>query len=177
LANWRKSPEGGAVPFVDERIATKTTETAKVPAPWISQVQQFDAELREDLRELLTTEQRELALTRTGMENAVSDPREHRLDFVNAVVTIVTIAVGVCLLIGFFTRTASIVGALFLLGVILSQPPWLPDAVETMPNVIEFAALLVLAGAGAGRWAGLDFFTYSLFNRDRTAGSQQKIKK
>ena len=35
---------------------------------------------------------------------------------------------------GFFTRLASIVGALFLLGVILSQPPWLADAVPTMPQ-------------------------------------------
>jgi uncharacterized membrane protein YphA (DoxX/SURF4 family) len=160
------------VPFVDERIATKATETAKTPAPWVSQVQQFDAELREGLRELLTNEQRELALTVKGMDDAVSDPRQKRLHVINTVVTILTIAVGVCLLLGLFTRMASILGALFLLGVILSQPPWLPDTAETMGQVIEFAALLVLAGAGAGRWAGLDFFTYALFNRNRAADNQ-----
>jgi hypothetical protein len=54
-----------------------------------------------------------------------------------------------------------------LLGVILSQPPWLAESAPTMEQVIEFSALLVLAGTGAGRWAGLDFFTYSLFNRRR----------
>jgi hypothetical protein len=54
-----------------------------------------------------------------------------------------------------------------LLGVILSQPPWVYDALPTMPNIIEFAGLLVLAGTGAGRWLGLDFLTYALFNRWR----------
>jgi uncharacterized membrane protein YphA (DoxX/SURF4 family) len=164
------------VPFVDERIASKASETGKTPAPWVSQVQQFDAELREDLRELLTEEQRELALTTSGLDDALREPGDKRLHLINIVVTALTIGVGVCLLLGFFTRTASIVGALFLLGVILSQPPWLPDTAETMPNVIEFVALLVLAGTGAGRWAGLDFFTYALFNRNRTARSQHKIK-
>lgn len=167
LENWRKSPESGELPFVDERIATKEAETAKTPAPWISQVQQFDAQLRDNLRGLLSQEQQGLALAKTGMNDALRDPREHRLEFLNVAVTIVTIAVGVCLLLGLFTRTASILGALFLLGVILSQPPWMTDTAETMAQVIEFAALLVLAGVGAGRWAGLDFLTYALFNRNR----------
>lgn len=43
----------------------------------------------------------------------------------------------------------------------------LADAAATMEQVTEFAALLVLAGTGAGRWAGLDYFTYALFNRNR----------
>jgi uncharacterized membrane protein YphA (DoxX/SURF4 family) len=65
------------------------------------------------------------------------------------------------------TRIAAVVGALFLLGVILSQPPWLSDTAPTMFQIIEFVALLVLAGTGAGRWAGLDYFTYVLFHRNR----------
>ena len=60
-----------------------------------------------------------------------------------------------------------VVGALFLLSVIASQPPWLAESAPTMPQCIEFASLLVLAGTGAGRWAGLDYFTYALFHRDR----------
>jgi hypothetical protein len=56
---------------------------------------------------------------------------------------------------------------MFLLWVLISQPPWLPDAVPTMFQTIEFVALLVLAGTGAGRWAGLDYFTYALFHRNR----------
>jgi uncharacterized membrane protein YphA (DoxX/SURF4 family) len=167
LANWRNAPESGEVPFVDDRITTKASETAKTPAPWVAQIHLFDEQLRDDLQGLLTAEQRDLALTTSAVESAISDSRQKRLHVINIVVTILTIGVGVCLLLGFLTRFASIIGALFLLGVILSQPPWLADAAPTMPQVIEFAALLVLAGAGAGRWAGLDYFTYALFNRNR----------
>lgn len=169
LDNWRKSPESGEVPFVDERIATKTTDTAKTPAPWVSQIQQYNADLKSDLHELLTDEQRDQALATSAVDDALADPRQARLNLINLVVTILTIGVGVCLLLGFFTRLASMVGALFLLGVILSQPPWLPDSLATMPNVIEFAALLVLAGAAAGRWLGLDYITYALFYRRHKA--------
>jgi uncharacterized membrane protein YphA (DoxX/SURF4 family) len=167
LDNWRKSPESGDVPFVDERIAAKSLETTGTPMPWLNQVKQLRVGLRSDLQAILTDEQRGQALTTAAVEDALSDPRQDRLHLINVVVTCLTIGVGVCLLLGLFTRLASIVGALFLLGVILSQPPWLPDTIPTMPNVIEFAGLLVLAGTGAGRWFGLDFFTYALFNRRR----------
>jgi uncharacterized membrane protein YphA (DoxX/SURF4 family) len=167
LANWRNAPESGAVPFVNERITTKASETVKTPAPWVAQIHLFDTQLRDDLRSLLTAEQRDAAATTSAVHTAVSDSRQGRLHLINLVVTILTIGVGICLLLGFLTRFASIVGALFLLGVILSQPPWLADAAPTMPQAIEFTALLVLAGVGAGRWAGLDYFTYALFNRNR----------
>jgi uncharacterized membrane protein YphA (DoxX/SURF4 family) len=101
------------------------------------------------------------------MDKAITDPRENRLHVLNIVVTALTITVGICLLLGFFTRLAAMVGVLFLFGVIASQPPWLYDALPTMSQVIEFAGLLVLAGTGAGRWLGPDFFTYALFNRWR----------
>jgi uncharacterized membrane protein YphA (DoxX/SURF4 family) len=81
------------------------------------------------------------------------------------VVTAVIIGVGVCLLLGFFTRLAAIVGALFLLGVICSQPFWIAESIATINQCIEFAGLLVLAGTGAGRWIGLDYLTYALFHR------------
>jgi uncharacterized membrane protein YphA (DoxX/SURF4 family) len=165
LDNWRKSPESGEVPFVDERVATKASETAKTPATWVCAVETIDAVLRSDLEALLTKEQRAEANTTAAVDDALTDPRLTRLSRINVVTTIVTIGVGVCLLLGLFTRVASIVGALFLLGVILSQPPWLPDSIDTMSNMIEFAALLVLAGTAAGRWFGLDYFTYALFNR------------
>jgi uncharacterized membrane protein YphA (DoxX/SURF4 family) len=168
LATWQKSPETGDVPFVDERVTAKKSETAKTPAAWVAQVEQFDEALREDLRGVLTDEQRDLALTKSAMDKALADGHERRLSYINVIVTIVTIGIGICLLLGLFTRFASIVGALFLLGVILSQPPWLPDTTDTMPQIIEFFALLVLAGTGAGRWAGLDFFMYALFNRNHS---------
>jgi uncharacterized membrane protein YphA (DoxX/SURF4 family) len=167
LQNWRDAPEAREVPFHDERIAVKASETAGQPAPWVDWVRGLESDYHDDLRSILTDEQRGLALTSAALDDALTDPRQKQLDLINVVVTCLTIGVGVCLLVGFFTRLASIAGALFLLGVILSQPPWVYDALPTMPNIIEFAGLLVLAGTGAGRWLGLDFLTYALFNRWR----------
>jgi uncharacterized membrane protein YphA (DoxX/SURF4 family) len=167
LEDWRAAPEAGGLPFYDERIAAKAAETAGPPNAWVNQVREIEAGLLTDLRDILTTEQREQALTTPAVEAALTDTRHDTLRIVNIAVTALTIGVGVCLLLGFFTRLASIVGALFLLSVIAAQPPWLADSAPTMAPCIEFAALLVLAGTGAGRWAGLDYFTYALFHRDR----------
>ena len=79
-----------------------------------------------------------------------------------------TLGVGLCLLLGLFTRTAAIAGAVFLLSVIATQPPWIATAEPTINQTVELAGLLVLAGTGAGRWLGLDFFSWALFSQDTT---------
>jgi uncharacterized membrane protein YphA (DoxX/SURF4 family) len=165
LEKWRKAPEAGDVPFHSERIAAKAAETGSIPSGWVNQVRQLEASLQNDLRGVLSSEQRAEAAEDNAVETALADPRESRLRMIDVAVTALTIGVGVCLLLGFFTRLAAIVGALFLLSVIASQPPWLADAAPTMPQFIELAGLLVLAGTAAGRWAGLDYFTYALFHR------------
>lgn len=165
LANWRSAPESAGLPFHDERVAAKTAETTGSTKSWLGQVQDIEKSFQADLRALLTAEQRGLALTTTAMEEALTDKRHDSLRMVNITAAAVTIGVGVCLLLGFFTRLASLVGALFLASVIASQPPWLAESAPTMSQCIELAGLLVLAGTGAGRWAGLDYFTHALFHR------------
>jgi uncharacterized membrane protein YphA (DoxX/SURF4 family) len=167
LDRWRKAPEASEVPFFDERVTAKQTETTSQPRAWINEVRALEGQFIEDLREILNTEQRTNDATYSALESAVTSDQARRLHMVNIGATILTLGVGICLLLGLFTRIASVVGAMFLLWVIISQPPWLPDAVPTMFQIIEFAALLVLAGTGAGRWAGLDYFTYALFHRSR----------
>jgi uncharacterized membrane protein YphA (DoxX/SURF4 family) len=75
------------------------------------------------------------------------------------------LGVGICLLAGFLTRTACVVGALFLLSFYLAMPP-LPGLPESPraeghyliinKNIIEMLALLALATTRSGRWCGLD---------------------
>jgi uncharacterized membrane protein YphA (DoxX/SURF4 family) len=87
-------------------------------------------------------------------------------------------AIGACLLLGFWTRTACVGGAGFLLLLYLAMPPfpWLPEPTRTEghylfvnKNVIEMLALLALATTRSGRWAGLDGLLYLLnpFRRRR----------
>ncbi len=66
--------------------------------------------------------------------------------------------VGVLLIVGLFTRFASMAAALFLVSVILTQPPWIPGTTPTYFYFIELFALLVIFAVGAGRLGGLDFF-------------------
>jgi uncharacterized membrane protein YphA (DoxX/SURF4 family) len=167
LKNWRDAPEASGVPFVQSRIATKNTETGAKVKAWRAQVAALDDGYYDDLDHILTPEQRSQAKTVNALHAATTDPSRARLDKLNIVVAGLIIGVGVCLLLGFFTRLAAIAGALFLLGVICSQPFWISDAVPTINQCIEFAGLLVLAGTGAGRWFGLDYLTYLMFHRGR----------
>jgi uncharacterized membrane protein YphA (DoxX/SURF4 family) len=167
LAEWRKSPEASGVPFYAQRIAAKNSETSAKAAGWREQIRTLDEGLRHDLSSILTPEQRAQPEIADQVEGATADAHQHNLDTVNVVATVVTISVGACLLLGFFTRLASLVGALFLFGVIASQPFWISGTAPTMNQCVELAALLALAGTGAGRWAGMDGCLAALFRRRR----------
>ncbi len=173
LANWRQSSEAGAVPFYGQRIATKAGETTSKATSWRDQVRALDEQLHGDLSAVLTPEQLGQPATVTAMGEALADANQSRLDLVNTVTTAVTIGVGACLIFGFFTRLAAIAGALFLFGVIASQPFWISGTAPTINQCVELAALLVLAGTGAGRWAGMDGCLAALFGRRRTLTVQE----
>jgi uncharacterized membrane protein YphA (DoxX/SURF4 family) len=84
-------------------------------------------------------------------------------------------AIGICLILGFCTRLASLGGIAFLVCVILTTwpvpgyyPP-LPSAVGNFLFIskdgVELVGLLVLAVVGAGRWGGLDFYVWNCFGK------------
>lgn len=67
--------------------------------------------------------------------------------------------IGISLILGLFTRCSSLAAGLFLLSVVMSQPPWIPDAdPKVIFYMIEMFACAVLFATGAGRFGGLDFF-------------------
>jgi uncharacterized membrane protein YphA (DoxX/SURF4 family) len=84
-------------------------------------------------------------------------------------------AIGICLILGFCTRLASLGGIAFLVCVVMTTwpvpgyyPP-LPSAVGNFlfvsKDVVELAGLLVLTVVGAGRWGGLDFYVWNCFGK------------
>jgi uncharacterized membrane protein YphA (DoxX/SURF4 family) len=96
---------------------------------------------------------------------------QDRLAWIDAITRYGLTAVGACLLLGLFTRTACLAGAAFLLLFYLAMPalPWLPESARTEghyvfvnKNIIEMLALLTLATTRSGRWAGLDGLLYCL---------------
>ena len=80
------------------------------------------------------------------------------VDTVNWIIPKFDLLIGILLILGLFTRPAAIVGALFLVTVVISQWPWSWGALPTYYQAIELVGLIVLAFTGAGRFAGLDFF-------------------
>jgi uncharacterized membrane protein YphA (DoxX/SURF4 family) len=167
LDEMQTSPEASGLPYEEERIAAKTAETHAMPLPWIKQVQEYQAGYFRDLHDVLSAEQRGNPATTAAMDDALTEPRQAWLGFVNVAVTALTLSVGICLLLGLFTPIAAIFGAGFLLAIIATQPPWVAGAEPTIYQTVELAGLLVLAATGAGRWAGLDYFLAALWRRFR----------
>lgn len=81
-----------------------------------------------------------------------------KLRWINQIIPWFDLTVGVLLMVGLFTRLASLCGAAFLLSVIATQPPWIPGTQPTYLYAIEFMALVVIFATVAGRMGGLDFF-------------------
>jgi thiosulfate dehydrogenase [quinone] large subunit len=82
--------------------------------------------------------------------------------------------VGVCLMLGLFTRLASLAGIGFILMFYLAAPP-LVGYFYAIPsegsylivnkNLVEAAALVVILLTGSGRFAGLDRIVHGLIRR------------
>ncbi len=82
--------------------------------------------------------------------------------------------VGLFLILGLFTRVASLAGIAFILMFYLATPPFvgyfysIPSEGSYLivnKNLVELGALLVILMTGSGRFAGLDRLLHGLFAR------------
>ena len=82
--------------------------------------------------------------------------------------------VGACLILGLFTRLASVAGLGFILMFYLAAPPLIgyfyaiPSEGSYLivnKNLVELAALVVILLTGSGRFAGLDRIVHGLLRR------------
>jgi uncharacterized membrane protein YphA (DoxX/SURF4 family) len=171
LGDWEAAPESTDLPFQAERIDEKRAETAGATAGWVAQVRDLERGLYDDLREIVTNEQATNSDFLEQVNGVLGDAKERNLRRVSVAVTCVVIGVGVCLLLGLFTRLAALGGIGFLAMVVATQPPWVAGANTEFfyYQLVEIAALLVLFASAAGRWAGLDFFIHSLVGAARSA--------
>jgi uncharacterized membrane protein YphA (DoxX/SURF4 family) len=170
LEQARSQPGATEVPFEIARVDELQTRINSTPNQWIAAVKALDASYAEELRGLLTADQKASALAHR-VKTITENPEARKLERMNWLVACVVTGVGVCLLLGLCTRVASIAGALFLLSVMATQPPWVPGAYTLVfyYQLVEFAALLFLAAVGAGRWGGLDFIIHGLWSKRRGA--------
>ena len=100
--------------------------------------------------------------------NRPFDPKLGSLKTINMVIPWFDTIVGVCMILGLFTRFASLSAGLFLLSVCLTQPFWIPGTNPTYLYWIEMTACFVIFGTLAGRMGGLDYIIHGLFVGDKT---------
>ncbi len=127
------------------------------------------ARLKEALRDVFTPEQAQKygpmpePVKGTGVLSTLS---MSRLEWIDFMVRWGLVLSGAGLILGLFTRTSCVLGALLLLSFYLAAMP-LPGVLEAVrvegypyvnKNIVEMLALLTLATTPSGRWAGLDAF-------------------
>jgi uncharacterized membrane protein YphA (DoxX/SURF4 family) len=123
------------------------------PADWRSDAEALETAFQHDLLALCSDEQ---------MKFGSMPETKTELKSIDTAIIWLLIIGGGLLMIGLFTRLSALALALFLLAVMVTQPPWVTGAITTVFNyqAVEFVALLVLASSRVGRWAGLDFFIH-----------------
>jgi uncharacterized membrane protein YphA (DoxX/SURF4 family) len=161
-----RTTEEGQAAFQEKRAWDQRKKVRSQAAPWLKWVDDQDKQFREDLQNLLTEEQ--------GRGNPPTEPLT-QLKIVDVMTKYSNILIGVCLIVGLFTRFAAVSGAVFLGMIVLSQPPWPtiyppdpPSAGKSMivnKEFIEMLALATLATMPVGRWGGLDWFVHHLIVR------------
>ncbi len=154
------------VPYQKKRLADKQTELDKQTKGWLTQVRSIEDKMQHDLEELLNNEK----IPAQGGLPPVDDA--NKLKTVDTVMTWGILGIGACLILGLFTRLACVLGAAFLLSVVLTQPFWVTDTTPTFNQFVEMFALLTLATTHVGRWGGLDFFIHQYVRRPSAAESQ-----
>jgi len=160
---------GNDAPYYKKRVWDKQQELRRKVKGWLSELDGLTDRYKMGLWNLLDADQRTLGYPTSGW-NPLEWSRSEQINFA---VTYGLTAIGLCLMLGFFTRLAALGGAAFMAFVLATQPSW-PTIYPPAPPVVghallinkdfvEMVALLTLATTAAGRWGGLDFYLYPWF--------------
>ncbi len=161
LDRLRQEREGGntGAAHQKQRLYNEQIKLRGEVGGWLSELQQWEDGYRNALWAILTDQQKQEGALREGWT---------RMDLINLAVTYGLTAIGLCLLLGLFTRPAALGGACFMLFVVLSQPSWPTIYPPPTPaeghallidkGFIEMIGLFLVAATAVGRWGGLDYF-------------------
>ena len=160
-------PNGAA--YNQKRVWDKQQELRKKVRGWLGELDAMTENFGQGLWRILAEDQQAIGYPTSGW-NPFDWSRSEQINFA---VTYGLTAIGLCLMLGFFTRLAALGGAAFMAFVVATQPSW-PTIYPPSPPVVghallinkdfvEMVALLTLATTAAGRWGGLDFFIHRWF--------------
>jgi uncharacterized membrane protein YphA (DoxX/SURF4 family) len=166
----QKAP-GNDAPYYRKRVWDRQQELRREVNGWLKTIDGMGEQLKRSLWTSLSDEQKGGKFLPASW-NPFEWTRGRQISFA---VTYSLTAIGLCLMLGLFTRLAALGGAAFMLFVILTQPSWpmiyppapavVGHALIVNKDFVEMVALLLVATSAAGRWGGLDFFVHHLIVR------------
>lgn len=171
LDRFQKNPEAGQdAPFQKQRRWDQMTDLRRQADVWINEIEGREVSYKNALNELMDQQQREKMASMPGNWKIW---QWDRMEQINFAVTYGLTAIGLCLILGLFTRLSALGGAAFMCFVVMTQPAWPtiypPDpaivghALLVNKDFIEMIALLLISTTAVGRWGGLDFFVHRWF--------------
>jgi len=171
LEAYEKNLRAADQDFRYEHLNKLAAEIRQLRSDLVGPIKALESDLHDRARRLLTPEQ--LALG--PVPAAVSRVRSLSLTTIWSLLII-----GGLLIVGLFTRTAAVAGALLLTSFYLVVPPW-PGVEQPLgpehnlivnKNAIEALALLAVACLPTGRWFGLDGMAAMLVRKIKTMKKQ-----
>jgi uncharacterized membrane protein YphA (DoxX/SURF4 family) len=162
IKDLARDPMRDGVASLGGQRATIRKEWKALAAPVFVQIDKAWTLYEKAINDIATEDQRRAAGTLSLVK-----PRTQAVDtsILGDIIPYFDLAIGICLLFGFLTPVAALAAAGFLGSVFLSQYPPAPGPGSTYYQLIEAMACLVLAGTGAGRFAGLDFVFHAIVRR------------
>lgn len=125
----------------------------KLRGPMLATIDQMSQDLERQLNGIAKSEQRQatgwVPIGRVGEQPLSADKVDQFIPYFD-------VAIGICLIVGLFTRTAAVLAGLFLASVCASQWPGYPGAAPIYYQAVEMLALFALAANGAGKWFSID---------------------
>jgi len=166
-----KNAEPGGTPFNAERLVYNYGKKAQARQALLARAEEPIRAVENAILNIRTVEQ---------MEKGPPPAEKSQTWFSDWGNMIGLTAVGVCLMLGLFTRLASLGGISLLCLYYFCMPPWpwLPEVPSEghyliiNKNAIEAVALMVIATSGAGKWMGLDAFIIA-WRRKKCAKARQ----
>jgi uncharacterized membrane protein YphA (DoxX/SURF4 family) len=166
----RRAAGNNGAQYQKQRLYDEQRKLDSEVGVWLAGLRAADKGYQEALAGLLTEEQ--------SRQGALPVPWT-RMDWIDLAVTYGLTAIGLCLLLGLFTRPAAVAGGCFMIAGVLTQPAWPtiypPDppvvghALLVNKDFIEMVALFLLATTAVGRWGGLDCFVGRAIDRLRNS--------
>lgn len=158
--------------FQWDHLERQWADLQKTRRNLIGPVQALEKELFEEANKLLTEEQ----LAKGPAPEAVTEMSQ-----INSRTMWGLTILGVCLMLGLFTRLSALGGAGLLTLFYMAMPPW--PGVQEIPSIehnlivnkvfVEMLALLAMAALPSGKWFGVDALISALIHRRKANGNEK----